>query len=483
VLTGRPNVGKSTLFNRLTHKRRAITSPKPGLTRDPVTDNAVIAGRPVRLVDTGGFKLDRAADGTPESLLDGVVVERALQSIERADAIVLILAAGELTAEDEELIRLLRPFSGRLVVAVNKTEGGRLLAEAWNLLTLGFDTVYPISAEHGDNIAELEKAIIAKLGTSVVGTAVTGATGAIDTSVTDSPPALITPPAGTGGTVGRVGTVGTGEAERAIRLSILGKPNTGKSTLSNRLCSTAASIVSGLPGTTRDVIEGRFEWKGRPFMVMDTAGIRRKARVSENVEYYSVNRAIGTLDTADIVILLIDALDGFSDQDKKIAALACDKGRGVIFALNKWDEMPDVKNAFNAVRDRLHYFFGQMEYAPVLPLSAKDGSGVAKLLSTAERMFGQLNAVTETSKFNAFLERAQAESPPPSGPRTRFRIKYGLQVSANPVVFRLFVSRLPAFTASYYSYICNKIRKDLPYSMVPITLEIRSSSKERRGGA
>jgi GTP-binding protein len=422
-------------------------------------------------VDTGGFKLDRAADGTPESLLDGVVVERALQSIERADAIVLILAAGELTAEDEELIRLLRPFSGRLVVAVNKTEGGRLLAEAWNLLTLGFDTVYPISAEHGDNIAELEKAIIAKLGTAAAPT---------DTSVADSAPALVTPPAGTGEAVG---TGGTGEPERVIRLSILGKPNTGKSTLSNRLCSTAASIVSGLPGTTRDVIEGRFEWKGRPFMVMDTAGIRRKARVSENVEYYSVNRAIGTLDTADIVILLIDALDGFSDQDKKIAALACDKGRGVIFALNKWDEMPDIKNAFNAVRDRLHYFFGQMEYAPVLPLSAKDGSGVAKLLSTAERMFAQLTAVTETSKFNAFLERAQAESPPPSGPRTRFRIKYGLQVSANPVVFRLFVSRLPAFTATYYSYICNKIRKDLPYSMVPITLEIRASSKDRRSGA
>jgi GTP-binding protein len=444
VLAGRPNVGKSTLFNRLLRKRRAITDPKPGLTRDPVSARAVIDGKPALLVDTGGYKLDRGKPDSDENLLDSLVVERSLQAIERADIIVLMLAAGDLTPEDEEFIKLLRPLGDKLIVAVNKTEGGRLLAEAWNLMRFGFDKIYPISAEHGDNIAELSGAIAEKIEEAGVfqdGDSVTGS---------------------------------------VIKLSIVGKPNTGKSTLSNRLCAAAASIVSDIPGTTRDVIEGSFVWKAMNFVVMDTAGIRRKSRVNENIEYYSVNRAIKTMGEADIVILLIDAVGGFSDQDKKIASLACGKGRGLIFALNKWDAMPDIKNAFNAARDSIYYFFGQMKYAPVLPLSGKNGDGVSLLLNTAIKMFGQLNRITETSKFNDFLEQAQIENPPHQGPRTRFKIKYGVQISANPVVFRIFVSRPGAFTSEYHSYICNKIRKELLYDMIPITLEVRPSRKERR---
>jgi GTP-binding protein len=371
-------------------------------------------------------------------------VERSLQTIERADIIVLILAAGDLTPEDEEFIKLLRPLGDKLIVAVNKTEGGRLLAEAWNLMRFGFDKIYPISAEHGDNIAELSSAIAEKIEEAGVfqdGDSVTGS---------------------------------------VIKLSIMGKPNTGKSTLSNRLCAKAASIVSDIPGTTRDVIKGHFVWKDVAFVVMDTAGIRRKSRVNENIEYYSVNRAIKTMGEADIVILLIDAVEGFSDQDKKIASLACGKGCGLIFALNKWDAMPDIKNAFNAARDSIYYFFGQMKYAPVLPLSGKNGDGVSLLLNTAIKMFGQLNRITETSKFNDFLEQAQIENPPPQGPHTRFKIKYGVQISANPVVFRIFVSRPGAFTNEYHSYICNKIRKELLYDMITVTLEVRPSRKERR---
>lgn len=444
VLAGRPNVGKSTLFNRLLHKRRAITDPTPGLTRDPVASDAIIAGKPSLLVDTGGFKLDRRPSDSHENRLDSLVVERALQAIERADVVVLILAAGELTPEDEEFIALLRPLRDKLIVAVNKTEGGRLLAEAWNLARFGFDRIYPISAEHGDNVVELASAIADKL-----------------------------PARGEAAVSDETGC-------NTVRLSILGKPNTGKSTLSNRLCAEAASIVSEIPGTTRDVIEGCFRWKGRDFAVMDTAGIRRKSRVSENIEYYSVNRAIKTMDEADIVILLIDAPEGFSVQDKKIAALASDKGRGLIFALNKWDMMPNMKNSFEAARDSLHYFFGQMKYVPVLPLSGKTGEGVAGLLDTAIKMHGQLNRFTETSVFNDFLENVQAENPPPSGPDTRFKVKYGVQVSANPVVFRLFVSRPAAFTQAYNSYICNKIRKDLSYGMIPVTLEIHPSGGGKR---
>ncbi|MDR3303393.1 MAG: ribosome biogenesis GTPase Der [Treponema sp.] len=438
ALVGRPNVGKSTLFNRLLHKRRAITDPTPGVTRDPVAMETLLAGKPVKLIDTGGFKLVKEARSAARDI-DALVKEKTLETLEHADLIVLMLAAGELTCEDEEFIALLRPFQTRLLVAVNKTEGGRLEEFAWNLLAYGFDKVYPISAEHGDRVGELTEAIVARLDFSRV--------------ITED------------------------DATRPIRVAILGKPNTGKSTLSNRLTASTASIVSDVPGTTRDVVEGFFPYKRRDFIILDTAGIRRKPKVTENIEYYSVNRAIKTIDEADMVFLMIDALDGFSEQDKKIAALACDKGRGVIMALNKWDAMPDVKNAFEAVSDRIRFFFGQMEYAPIMPLSAKDGAGADKLLDMAIHLYGELTHRVETGAFNQALIRWQEEFPPPAG-NARFKIKYGAQVTANPVKFVLFVSRPKAVTEPYLAYIRNRVRKDLGFTHIPITLEVRASRKD-----
>ena len=431
VLTGRPNVGKSTLFNRLLHKRRAITDPTPGVTRDPVEANCMIDGKSLRLIDTGGFKIAKCEN------IDKLVVEKTLGTIKKADLIVLILEAGEITSEDEEFISLLRPYRAKLIAVVNKTEGGRRQADAWNVLSLGFDNIFMISAEHGDNIGELEQEIIKRLDFSKVEEA---------------------------------------QEDYPIRIALLGKPNTGKSTLSNRLTATNASIVSSVPGTTRDTIEGNFRWKSRNFVIMDTAGIRRKTKVTENIEYYSVNRAIKTINAADIVILMIDAEEGFSDQDKKIAALAHDKGRGIIFALNKWDTMPQLKNAFKTVSDRIHFLFGQMEYAPIIPVSAKDGTGIDKLLNTAVKMYGQLNLHIGTSQLNQSLERWLTEYPPPSGPRTRFKIKYAVQKSANPVHFIFFASHSKAISEAYTSYLRNKIRKELGFSMIPVHVEIKSSS-------
>jgi GTP-binding protein len=442
ALVGRPNVGKSTLFNRLLRKRRAITDPTPGVTRDPVEMDAFIAGKPLRLVDTGGFKLDREGDsgGVSPNDLDDLVVGRTLETLERADLIVLLLEAGELTAEDEEFITFLRPYQNRLMAAVNKTEGGRREGESWNLLSYGFDEIIMISAEHGDHIGDLEEAIAGRLDFS---------------------------------------RVEMGEEDRPIALALVGKPNTGKSTLSNRLTASAASIVSSVPGTTRDVVEGEFRYKNRTFRVLDTAGIRRKTKVTENIEYYSVNRAIKTMDDADIVFLLIDAQEGLSDQDKKIAALAHEKGRGIIMALNKWDTMPELKNTFNAVRDRIHFLFGQMEYAPIVPVSAMDGSGVDVLLKTAVTMYSQLTRHTGTGPLNQALARWLAESPPPQGRPNRFKIKYAVQVSENPVKFVFFASRPEAVSESYLAYLRNRIRKDLGYSMIPVELELRPSGKEK----
>ncbi|GHU90991.1 GTPase Der [Spirochaetia bacterium] len=461
VLAGRPNVGKSTLFNRLLHKRRAITDPTPGVTRDPVEMDAFIQGKPLRLIDTGGFKLVR--EGDPSEALDDLVVEKTLETLEKADLIVLILAAGELSAEDEEFIGFLRRYRNRLLVAVNKTEGGRREADAWNLLSYGFDKVHMISAEHGDNIGELEDAILSRLDFSKVEPMKSGKarSNTVDSiTVTDDS-----------------GFINDAET-RPIRIALLGKPNTGKSTLSNRLTASNASIVSDIPGTTRDVVEGIFSWKGRDFQVLDTAGIRRKTKVTENIEYYSVNRAIKTIDEADIVFLMIDAVEGLSEQDKKIAGLAYDKGRGIIMVLNKWDTMPQIKNAFEATADRIRFLFGKMEYAPIVPVSARDGTGVDKLLNTAMRMYKQLQIKIETGPLNQALERWLLESPPPSGPSTRFKVKYAVQKSSNPVEFIFFVSRPRAVSEAYTSYLRNKIRKDLGFSLVPVAVEIRSSAGE-----
>jgi GTP-binding protein len=439
VLAGRPNVGKSTLFNRLLHRRRAITDSTPGVTRDPVSARAIIAGKALRLVDTGGFKPD------PDEALDKLVLARTIETLKQASLIVLLLEAGELTGEDEAFISFLRPFRERLLVAVNKTEGGRRETEAWNVLSYGFDKIYMISAEHGDNIEELESAILERL------------------ELSNLPSEEFQDEAGCAG-------------DPSIGVALLGKPNTGKSTLANRLTASAGSIVSPIPGTTRDVIEGAFAYRNRQFRLLDTAGIRRKSKVKENIEYYSVNRAVKSIDEADIVFLMIDAAEGLTDQDKKIAALAHSKGRGIILVLNKWDAMPQVKNAFPAVQDRIRFFFGQMEFAPIVPVSALDGSGVEELLNAALRVYSQLVLRVETGRLNQALEKWLEEYPPPAGPRTRFKVKYAVQVSDKPVKFVFFVSRPQAVSEAYIAYLRNRIRRDLGFSLVPLNIEIRSSA-------
>ncbi len=438
VVVGRPNVGKSTLFNRFLHKRRAITDPTPGVTRDPIEDTAFVNGKPVRLMDTGGFKLDRET-GSDGAVMDGLVVEKTLGSLKKADRILLLLEAGPATPEDEEFIELLRPYSKKLVVAVNKTEGGRRESESWNYLKYGFRDLLFISAEHGDNISELAEALTRTLDFS---------------------------------------KVEEGEPEKRIRVAIVGKPNTGKSTLANRLTGTNASIVSDIAGTTRDVVEGRFTWKGTDFEVLDTAGIRRKARIHEDIEYYSVNRAIKTLKHADIVFHMIDAQEGLAEQDKKIIAHAASEGLGVVFVLNKWDTMDQDKKTFASVVKKQRILFGQMEYAPVCALSALQGSGIAELLKTAVRLYEQLSHKVETSALNLALNDWITAAPPPQGRANKFKLRYMVQTQTNPVKFLVFATRPEAVTDSYLSYIRNRIRADLGYAEIPVVLEVKGSRRK-----
>lgn len=438
VIAGRPNVGKSTLFNRLLHERRAITDPTPGVTRDPIEEDCFICGYPVRIMDTGGFKLEREP-GTVEAMLDELVVEKTLASLKNADLILLLLEAGTITAEDEEFIALLRPYWSKVVAAVNKTEGGRREEEAYNFYQYGFDELIFISAEHGDRIDELSEMLVKKLDFS---------------------------------------KVEEGEEESKIRIAIVGKPNTGKSTLANRLTHSEASIVSDYAGTTRDIVEGDFEYKGQKFHIIDTAGIRRKAKVHENVEYYSVNRAIKSLDDADIVFHMIDAQEGLAEQDKKIVSLACERGLGVIFVLNKWDTQDQSRKTFRNAEQNMKIMFGQMSYAPVVALSALEGKGIKDLLNTALEVYGQLTHKIETGPLNTALKDWVAVYPPPASRSGQFKVRYIVQTSTKPVNFLLFCTRPEVVSQSYLTFLKNRIRSDLGYDKIPVKLELKASRKK-----
>ena len=610
AIAGRPNVGKSTLFNRFMRRRLAIVDPAPGVTRDVAEGTAFINGKPVRLADTGGFKLEREV-GTPEAEMDALVVEKALAAIHKADLILLLLEAGKITPEDEELISLLRPLWNKVLAVVNKCEGGSGTNASWNYLRFGFKELFFISASHGDKISELAKAITEKLATSSesappaeaerVSHEPTSTSPADDEPVSPEPPsanplnhqahladsassspsdeklisslaeAHLQADASSSPSDGKLisaqaqahladsassspsgeklisslaeahlqagassspndeklisaqaqahladsassspsdeklisaqaqahlqaGASSSPDADESvspapptasadadslsIKIAIVGKPNTGKSTLANRLTHSDRSIVSKYAGTTRDVVEGSFSFRNRAFQIADTAGIRRKSKVKDDVEYYSVNRAIKTLNDCDIVFLLIDAEEGLSEQDKKICSLAYEKGRGIIFVLNKWDLKDQSKKTLRADTDYIKIMFGHMSWAPILPLSALNGTGVKSLLETALRLHSQLTSRIETSALNRALKDWLFHYPPPASRAIHFKIRYMTQTSVNPVSFRLFATNPEKIPESYIAYLKNRIRQDLGFEQIPILLELKASRQK-----
>ena len=360
--------------------------------------------------------------------------------IKKADLILLLLEAGEVTPEDEEFVQQLRPYWNKVIAAVNKTEGGRNENDAWNYMQFGFKELLFISAEHGDRIPELSEKIVSRLDFSNV----------------------------------REGE----EEEPPVRIAILGKPNTGKSTLSNRLTHTESSIVSDYAGTTRDVVEGTFRYNGRSCLLLDTAGIRRKSKVKENVEYYSVNRAIKTLDSCDVVFLMIDAQEGLAEQDKKICALAYERGRPIMFVLNKWDTQEKGRTAARKAEENIRIMFGQMNWAPIVETSALNGDGMKKLMDTALELYSQVTRKVETAALNAALKDWLIKYPPPASKTMRFKIRYMTQTSVNPVSFVIFATRPDTVPLTYITFLKNRIREDLGFDKIPVQLELKASRQK-----
>ncbi len=429
AIVGSANVGKSTLFNRLIGRRHAITDATPGVTRDSIEAPLDVRGRPCLLVDTGGFS------GRPADEMERAVTEVSLRSAEEADVVLLVLDVGRLDEDDRELIERARKWEKKVLLVVNKVDTERREADAWNLASLGFARIVAVSAEHGRNVSEAIEAIAALLPADA---------GPADAEETP---------------------------EAAIRVSIMGKPNTGKSTLLNRLLGRTRALVSDVPGTTRDVIEGRFEFRGRSIVVLDTAGLRRKSRITSPLEYYSAHRAISTVRGSDVVVLVVDAVEGLAEQDKKIASIVEREGRGLVFVLNKWDLLGGDAERERAAGEHVRRLLPGLDFAPVVPLSARTGRNVRRLLETIADVDEELGTRVGTGPLNHSLAEWTAEYPPSA--RYNVKIRYGTQVSTRPQRFVFFANKSRRLPASYERYLAGRLRGAFGLERIPVALEIR----------
>ena len=479
AVLGRPNVGKSTLFNRLVGRQRAITDPTPGVTRDVLEGELDLGGPRVRLLDTGGYTLGRGE-------LEREVSRRSLAIAGSCDLTLALVEAAGLTREDQALFERLRRLPGfpdKVVLVVNKVDGPKQELELGEFQALGFSRLAPVSAAHGRGIAELKRMIREALehegGTGAVKPEAAETEGA-ETEGAEAEPAEAEPaetePAETADVLPSAAPQGAGARKTGaeLRLAIIGKPNTGKSTLLNRLLGEERALVSESPGTTRDPIGGTLRYQGRTLKVLDTAGIRRKSRVSEPVEYYSVNRAIQSIEEADLVVLLMDVREGVSDQDKKIASLAVRAGRGVILALNKVDLLAKTKGELRGIEERVRFDFPMMDFAPLVALCASRGTGVDRLLAEVLEVGRQLNHQVPTGKLNLAVKRWVAEYALPVRGKN-VKIRYVTQTGANPVRFLFFVNSLRQFPQRYLQYLKNRIRADLGFDRVPVDISLRES--------
>ncbi len=431
TIVGRPNVGKSTLFNRLVGRRIAITDGRPGVTRDAVSVETELAGRRVLLIDTGGI-------GEGEETFRREVSGRSVAELDRSDVVVVVLDGTALTPEDDDVVAAARRSGLPVVVAVNKVDSDARAGELSDFWALGFRRTVPVSAEHNLGVDELVE---------LIGEAIEerGSTGEMHRNDRDE-----------------------------VVLAIVGRPNTGKSTLLNHFAGEERALVSPVAGTTRDTLDTRFVYRDTTFRVLDTAGIRKKARVSEPVEYYSVQRALTAIDRCELALLMIDATEGLGEQDKKIAARISERGRGVIVAMNKWDLLPPAGNQVEAVQDRVRFLFPVFQHVPIMPLSAATGTGVEEIVKRLLHIRGELHRRVDTGPLNQALRRWVAETPPPHRNRRPFKLRYMTQVETNPVRFLLFVNRTRAFPEAYLSYVRNRIRAEFGFEHVPIFVQLRS---------
>ena len=435
AIVGRPNVGKSTIFNKLTGQRLAIVEDTPGVTRDRIFCDCEWCGHTFLLVDTGGIE-PRIDDG-----LLAHMREQAQIAIDSADCIVMVadLTAG-VTPQDQDIAGMLMRSGKPVVLAVNKCDTiGEPPMELYDFYTLGIGEPYPVSSVHGHGTGDLLEAVCAHLTFEEEGA----------------------------------------EEEDRIPVAVIGRPNVGKSSLVNYILGENRMIVADEAGTTRDAIDAEVDNQFGKFTVIDTAGLRKKGKVEDGVERYAVIRSLAAVERARVCVILIDATVGFTEQDSKVAGFAHEQGKACIIAVNKWDAVEKDDKTMDAMRKKLMNDFSFMSYAPILFISAKTGQRVDRLFELIRYVDGQNALRITTGMLNDLLARATARVQPPSDKGKRLKIFYMTQASTRPPTFVAFVNSRQLFHFSYQRYIENQIRATFGLEGTPIRILIRERGESR----
>ena len=439
VLVGRPNTGKSTLFNRLTGKRRSIVAPVAGTTRDVLSATASWKDRTFTLVDTGGLF------GATTDPLHALVVEHGLKALESADTFVFVLDAREgLVPGDEEIAKRLRATGKPVILVANKTDDRRARARVVEFHHMGFESVLELSAEHGDGVYELLDEILERL------------------------------PAG-----GHAPEVEPDE----LSVAFVGRPNVGKSSLVNRLLRAERVMVNEMPGTTRDTVDVVMNWQKRQFRILDTAGMRRPGRVAAGgpVEAVSVVLSKRAMTAADVIVLVVDATEGAGDREGAIAGEAESAGCGIVIAVNKWDLVRGQgQDWVRAYDDKLRFQLKFLEYAPIVHVSALTGEHAPRLLEVVDRIGAARKKRVTTSELNRFLETVTAANPPTSKNNREVRILYAAQTAVAPPSFVLFTNVATEFHFSYERFLVNRLRETFGFEGTPIRLTVRRRERKPR---
>ncbi|MFV8833524.1 ribosome biogenesis GTPase Der [Aquisalimonas sp. APHAB1-3] len=440
ALVGRPNVGKSTLFNHLTRSRDALVADFPGLTRDRQYGRARVGRQPFVVIDTGGLGDD------PEGVEAGMH-KQAMQAIEEADGVVFLVdGRAGITPGDQDVAARLRRAGKPVVLAVNKTEGLDPGVAGAEFHALGLGTPAPIAAAHGHGIKALLEAVL----------------GGVPRERLEGDSATVVPEEGSG-----------------TRVAVLGRPNVGKSTLINRLLGEERVLVYDAPGTTRDSIEVPFEKDGRHYTLIDTAGVRRRSRVQESVEKFSVVKTLAAIDAAHVVIIVLDARGRVTEQDAHLVGHAIEAGRGLVIAVNKWDGLTDHDK--DDVRRLLRVKLGFLEFAEIHFISALHGTGVGLLLEAVDQAHEAGNRDLSTGRLTQVLEDAVDRHPPPLVRGRRIKLRYAHQGGRNPPVIVVHGNQAERTPRDYRRYLANTFRDVLKLQGTPVRLEFKTTGNPFEG--
>lgn len=440
AIVGRPNAGKSTLFNRLIRERKAIVDDRPGVTRDRNYGVAEWGDKKFLVVDTGGF--ESATDGN----LGEQVQRQSRRALAEADAVLFLFDGKEgFNPLDQDAVDLLRKVTKPVFFAVNKIDSTRRENNLYEFYALGIDRLYAISAEHGLGIGELLDEIAA--------------------SLPDRPePAEEAQP------------------DTPLRIAVVGRPNVGKSTLINRLLGFDRSVVDSTPGTTRDAVDTPFEMRGQPCVLVDTAGIRRKARIDDRLEQFSVNRSLRSVDSGDLIIHVIDGPEGVTDQDAQILSYGFQRGKAILLAVNKWDLVSAGGKEAEAYTDEVSRKLSFLDYIPVVFISAATGYGLRKMADAAAQLLKVYDRKVSTSAFNQALQEIVRAHAAPLVQGRPVKFFYGTQTGSRPPTFKIFVNTPSAVPEAYERYLVRHLRERLGLEHAPIKLVLRARREERSSG-